>query len=190
MPTTGAPGLSLETGVVQTLASRARSDYDLRTMSDFLEHQKEWFSRAFLTAVAASAGYPVEITLNDLFAVDATVRDGGVAVDWQLKGTASPDFTASELRFDLDVRAYDLLRGPRNAPAYLGVVVVPEDVEQWVNQNSLRLILRHCGYWVKLTGMPPTTNTTKKRIHIPLENVLCAGDLSGIMADERGRLTA
>lgn len=159
-------------------------------MSDFLEHQKEWFSRAFLTAVAASAGFPVEITLNDLFGVDATVRDGVVAVDWQLKGTASPDFTHTELRFDLDVRTYNLLRVTRNTPAYLGVVVVPEDVEGWVHQSPRRLLLRHCGYWVRLTGMPPTTNTTKIRIHIPLDNILCAGDIPEIMADERGRLTA
>jgi hypothetical protein len=159
-------------------------------MSDFEDQRKEWFSRAFLTAVAAAAGYPVELRLNDIYGVDATVYDSVVGVDWQLKGTASPDFTSTGLRFDLDVRTYNLLRITRNASAYLGVVVLPSDIDNWISQSANRLLLRHCGYWVKLTGLPPTSNTTKIRIHVPLENTLCIGDMSEIMTAERERLSA
>ncbi|MFK4085024.1 DUF4365 domain-containing protein [Kribbella sp. NPDC020789] len=159
-------------------------------MGDLDQQQKEWFSRAFLVAVSAAAGFPVEIRLNDVFGVDATVYDRRVGVDWQLKGTASPDFGKDVLRFDLDKRTYDLLRVTRNAPAYLGVVLMPESTDDWINHSDRRLLLRHCGYWLRLTGMPERTNKSKVRVYLPLENRLKVADLAAIMADERGRLTA
>jgi hypothetical protein len=80
--------------------------YARHTMSsltgDLTSQQKEWFSRAFLVGLAASAGFPVELRLNDVAGVDATVYDGGVGVDWQLKGTSAPEYNADKTILNFD----------------------------------------------------------------------------------------
>lgn len=179
-----------ETGTVQTLATRARPDYDLRTMGDLDQQQKEWFSRAFVTAVSAAAGYTVEYHLDDVHGVDATVRDGGVAVDFQLKATSSPIMSGGELAYDLDVRTYDLLRGVRSSPGYLLVVILPKDVDSWLQSDPDSMTILHSGYWRDLTGFLPTSNETTVRIKIPLTNTLCVPHIREIMLDARGRLIA
>lgn len=170
--------------------------YARRTMAgdvgDLTDKQKEWFSRSFLVSVAAAAKFPVELMLNDVDGVDATVRDRGVTTDWQLKGTSSPEFSADKqtLFFDLEVRTYNLFIGDRNSSAYLGVVVIPEDDTQWVTVSERELRLRHCGYWQKITGLPATKNTTKIRIHLPVTQRLTIQGIHAIMLAERERITA
>src|SRR5450759_2380317 len=88
---------------------------------------KEWFSRAFVMAVAASAGYSVQPQQDDVDGVDVVVRDGGITVDVQLKATAVPSYGRNGLRFDLDVKTYDKLRTDRSSPGYLVVAVLPGD---------------------------------------------------------------
>lgn len=46
---------------------------------DLTDQQKEWFSRSFLVGIAAAAKFPVELTLNDVNGVDATVHDAASA---------------------------------------------------------------------------------------------------------------
>ncbi|AXH97410.1 DUF4365 domain-containing protein [Ornithinimicrobium avium] len=154
--------------------------------------QKEWFSRTFLVGVAAAAGYPVEIRLNDVNGVDATVHDGGIQTDWQLKGTSAPEFSedGETLYFDLDVRTYNLFIGDRNASAFLGVVLMPPDPRHWTATSRRSLNLRHGGYWQKITGMPATTNTSSIRIHLPMNQRLSPDEIRAIMTDERKRICA
>ena len=111
------------------------------------DQEKEWFSRSFLVGIAAAAKFPVELTLNDVRGVDATVHDGGITTDWQLKGTSSPEYSADGqvLFFDLDVRTYDLFTGDRNSTAYLGVVVMPKLETEWAAVSDTELRLRNCG---------------------------------------------
>lgn len=156
------------------------------------DRQKEWFSRSFLVGVAAAAKFPVELTLNDVNGVDATVHDGGISTDWQLKGTSAPDWSADKktLYFDLDVRTYKLFIGARNSSGYLGVVVVPDDDSQWATVSEKELLLRHCGYWQKITGLPVTNNTATVRIHLPATQKLNVAQIQQIMAAERKRISA
>lgn len=159
-------------------------------MDRLINQRKEWFSRAFLTAVSAAAGYPVEFRLNDVGGVDATVHDGGVSVDFQLKATSSFCDDETDIAYDLDVRTYDLLRdNVRSAPGYLAVVLIPIAERNWLQQSSKRLLLRHCGYWLDLTGSPSSPNRTKVRVHLPRKNTLSVPHLRGIMKSARRRLT-
>ncbi|MFI7067081.1 DUF4365 domain-containing protein [Kribbella sp. NPDC050124] len=159
-------------------------------MGDLDQQQKEWFSRAFVTAVSAAAGYTVEYHLDDVHGVDATVRDGGVAVDFQLKATSSPIMSGGDLAFDLDVRTYDLLSGVRSSPGYLLVIVLPEDVNTWLQSDPDSMTIFHSGYWRDLTGLPATSNENSVRIKLPLSNTLCVTHIREIMLDARGRLIA
>lgn len=159
---------------------------------ELTDQQKEWFSRSFLVGIAAAAKFPVELTLNDVNGVDATVHDGGISTDWQLKGTSSPNWSADKktLYFDLDVRTYNLFIGDRNSSGYLGVVVVPDDDAQWATVSDKELLLRHCGYWQKITGLPASVNTTSVRIHLPITQKLDVVQMRDIMAAERKRISA
>jgi hypothetical protein len=153
---------------------------------------KEWFSRSFLVGVAAAASFPVEVTLNDVNGVDATVHDGGITTDWQLKGTSSPEFSkdGKTLFFDLDVRTYNLFTGTRNSSGYLGVVVVPDDDAKWAAVSKHQLVLRHCGYWTKVTGLAPSSNKETVRIHLPISQKLNVAAIKKIMQAERKRITS
>lgn len=159
---------------------------------DLADQQKEWFSRSFLVGIAAAAKFPVELTLNDVSGVDATVRDGGIITDWQLKGTSSPIWSADKetLYFDLDVRTYNLFTGSRNSSGYLGVVVMPDEDAHWATVSEKELRLRHCGYWQKITGLPATENTSTVRIHLPITQKLDVIQIQGIMSAERTRISA
>jgi hypothetical protein len=159
---------------------------------DLTDQQKEWFSRSFLVGIAAAARFPVELTLNDVNGVDATVHDGGISTDWQLKGTSSPLWSADRkiLYFDLDVRTYNLFINDRNSSGYLGVVVVPEDDAQWAVVSDKELRLHHCGYWQRITGLPATENTATIRIHLPITQMLNVVQIQEIMSAERKRISA
>lgn len=177
-------------------APRVLVTYPRRTMADgqgdLTDQQKEWFSRSFLVGIAAAAKFPVELTLNDVNGVDATVHDGGISTDWQLKGTSSPDWSSDKktLFFDLDVRTYNLFIGDRNSSGYLGVVVVPDDDAKWAAVSDNELLLRHCGYWQKITGLSATENTATVRIHLPIEQKLNVIQIRQIMSSERKRISA
>lgn len=157
---------------------------------DYPQQQKEWFSRAFLAAVSAGAGYRLVWPQDDVDGVDGTVRDSGVTVDFQLKATGSPKFTDGSLLFDLDVPTYRKLSGVRTSPGYLLVVVIPADTADWMLHTTDKLELRHCGYWLDLTGMSATPNEATIRLKIPCKNTLTVAGLVDIMGRARQRAMA
>jgi hypothetical protein len=171
-----------------TRADRPR--YARSIMSGHLLNQrKEWLSRAYVTAVAATAGYSTQVVQDDFFGADAQVRDGAVLVEFQLKATASPILADDALKYDLDVPTYNKLRDAvRSAPGYLLVLVLPEDPIDWLAHSAEELAMRHCGYWLDLTGMPPTNNTSTIRLELPLANKMTVEKLQHIMLLARRRL--
>lgn len=170
----------------------ARSIYDRYPMSAsrYAQQRKEWFSRAFLIAAASVAGFRVSWTggSEDVDGVDATVRDGGVTVDFQLKATSSPNLRNGCLLFDLDVPTYNKLRGIRSSPAYLLVATLPKTVSEWLELTDKEATLRHRSYWLKLSNMPITGNKARIRLSVPEANMLTAKSIQEIMQDARAKL--
>jgi len=154
--------------------------------------QQEALSRAYLRAVAARAGILCGITeqdvgidayLRDVSARDGQYQDTGPQLDVQLKSTTRVEFRDNELVYDLEVRAYNLLRESANAanPRLLVLLVLPEDEAEWVAQSPEGLILRRCAYWRSLRGAEPTTAHTTQRIAIPRTNIFSPEMLRGLM---------
>ena len=158
----------------------------------YAQQHKEWFSRSFLVAVASVAGFPVTWTggTEDIDGVDATVRSGGITVDFQLKATSSPQIDTEHLLFDLDVETYRKLTGVRSSPGYLLVVTLPADKSKWAELTDSEMLLRHRTFWLDLSRCPETTNTSKIRLRLPVKNVLTASSLTAIMTDARQRLVS
>ncbi len=154
-----------------------------------LNQRKEQFSQAFLRAVAAVAGYSLFLPTVDHDSIDWTMalRGGGGTVrspklDIQLKCTGRDVVRPRKVVFPLEVKNYEELR-PTNfqVPRILVVVVVPEEIGDWVKQTHQQLAMRHCGYWLSLTGFAPTSNTETVSVSIPKSHRFTAHAVQEIM---------
>jgi hypothetical protein len=138
--------------------------------------RQEQFSKAYVRAIAAVAGFNVCTYDVDNDSVDlglAGNRRVGVDVrspklDLQLKSTMGDPGQGTELAFDLPLKNYDDLRDPEvHTPRILVVVCTPEDIVEWLHEQPEATAMRRCAYWCSLRGMAPSKNATKERIHIP-----------------------
>jgi hypothetical protein len=151
----------------------------------------EQLSRAYAQAVAAMAGctcarpetdYGTDMTLRLVDRVGVDLTPVGPNLDLQLKATTNATFTTNEVIYDLEARAYRILRrATRRAPIYLVLLVLPQPRAEWLVQNEDQLELRRCAYWLSLRGASATPNTSAVRIHIPRQNQFTPAALTRIM---------
>lgn len=100
----------------------------------------------------------------------------------QLKCTGQNILNEHELRFPLGKRNYDDLRlEDILVPRILIVVIVPDEIEEWIEQTEDQLVIRKCGYWVSLRGLPSTTNSTAVTVSLPRTNIFTPATLTDIM---------
>ena len=152
---------------------------------------KAEFSHAYVRAVTHAAGFFVQ-EANRTFdgdGVDLTLLSRGAGgtvlsprVDVQLKATAAP-VVEDPIPFDLPIKNYDELRSVQLQVARILVVVfVPEDRAAWVQATEDELVLRRCGYWMSLRGLPATENKTAKRVHLSRAACFHVANVQGIMS--------
>jgi len=107
-------------------------------------------------------------------------------LDIQLKCTENADPVAGEFRYSLKRKNYDDLRAGRLiVPRILIVMVVPNDISNWIHQSEAEMSLRHSAYWVSLRDLPSTTNSGSITVRIPVSQRLTA-DALGKLIRERG----
>ncbi|BAZ11599.1 hypothetical protein NIES4071_34250 [Calothrix sp. NIES-4071] len=129
----------------------------------FITTQKEEYSYAYISAVALTAGYSFQIAPRplDLVGVDVTIT-GLVSpgerrrtrLDLQLKCTSQDLLDDDGIRFPLEIKNYNELRNtnPSDDPLLLIIILVPEKVEDWLQQSETELCLKRCAYWVSEAG--------------------------------------
>ena len=162
--------------------------------------RQEALSRAYVRAIAAQAGvicgdimqdYGIDMFLRGLERQGQEYLDTGPQIDLQLKSTTRAEVREAKVVYDLDVRAYNMLRtAPGTRPRLLVLLVLPDDEAQWVSQSVEELILRKCAYWTSLHGAEPTTNQANVRIVIPAANVFSIEAVRAIMGALRGGPTS
>ena len=158
--------------------------------SAWVSQCKEDFSEAYVRSVTAAAGCRLDNVTRDYDGIDAYVvryLDEGTVPDaalrLQLKSTHAVTWYEDEFAYALPIRNYNKLRVRRsNAPALLVVVVVPDDPNDWTQQDEDSLHLLRAGYWVNLLGEPEKPNTTSITIRVPRTNLLTVEGLDGIMS--------
>lgn len=122
------------------------------------------------------------MTLRRVEQVGGFFRPIGRNLDIQVKSTTKATLTADEVIYDLDVRAYNILRhATHGAPLYLILFVMPPDRTEWIAHNENHLELRHCAYWFSLRRAPVVSNTASVRIRIPRQNQFTPAALTRIM---------
>jgi hypothetical protein len=158
-------------------------------------HRQEGLSRAYMQAVAARCGlsvdwrgqdYGIDLTLFEIVSDAAGLSESGLRVDVQLKSTTTPAVQATEVFYDLEVKAYHRLRlAARVDPRLLVLLVLPADEGEWLSISEEHLLLRRCAYWLDLRGRPTTRNTSTVRVALPRANVFSPDQLNRLIADFR-----
>jgi Domain of unknown function (DUF4365) len=154
-------------------------------------HRQEALSRAYVQAIAACCGmsvsipqhdYGIDMILNEIEISNRVRRESGRRIDVQAKATTRAQATGNLIRFDLDVRSYDLLRQP--TPGNMRILVVlllPADERNWCAQSEKELVLRRCAYWFSLEGQPPCRHRRSVRVFLPRANLFSADALSALI---------
>ncbi|TAF99654.1 MAG: DUF4365 domain-containing protein [Oscillatoriales cyanobacterium] len=130
-----------------------------------LNQQKELFSKAYVRAVAAVAGFSIDPLELDFDSIDLQITAAS--------GDGSVYFP--ELKLQLKCTSRDVIDGDymrRNAlvPRILVVVLVPENLEDWLQQSEAELCMRNCAYWMSLRGQTETQNIANVTVSLPRSN--------------------
>ncbi|MBF0606482.1 MAG: DUF4365 domain-containing protein [Candidatus Magnetobacterium sp. LHC-1] len=154
-----------------------------------MNQQKEQFSIAYARAVVAAAGFICYTYDIDVDSIDIGISGiGGVGtakspkIEIQLKCTARDIMFSDGVRYPLKIKNYNELRGEDYPiPRLLVVVVVPEDINEWLLHSEDELSMRHCGYWMSLRGFPETDNKETITVTLPRTQQFNVNDLCQIM---------
>lgn len=155
-----------------------------------ISHRQDGISGAYIRTICAVAGCGVEGITLDNDKVDYVVRsrvNGKVRskpqIDIQAKCQMSGTATTDPIPYSLDLETYDSLRDVLVCnPRILVLVLVPDDVNEWITQSEHTLAFRHCAYWVSLKGQPDSKNASTQTVYIPRKNVFGPDTLQSMMS--------
>ncbi|MCU0549313.1 MAG: DUF4365 domain-containing protein [Leptolyngbya sp. Prado105] len=154
--------------------------------------QQEEFSYAYLDAIAAVAGYALQVKGR---ALDNAGIDISVEVPGEIGRVLSPRFDAQVkcisdssiirdefVHYALAVHNYRRLIHPNPSCHQLLILVfVPRDTANWLDITEDQTLLKKCAYWISLKGAPPTQNTETITVQVPRKNLLTPNTLQTIM---------
>jgi hypothetical protein len=146
--------------------------------------RKERFSLAYISAVAAKAGFDVVQPKVDTDSIDGMlISHAGrrPRIEFQAKATSREVRGEDDIAFPLSIKNYDDLRADVIVPRILIVVVLPMVEEDWLTQSEDELVLRHCGYFLSLYGHPESENIATVTIRIPRTNRFDPAMLEALM---------
>lgn len=149
-------------------------------------------AQAYISALAAKAGYVTAKRDFDRDGVDVTIEAGGhmrPKVDLQLKATINlPDLArqADHVSYHCPRRNYDLLRVPTQTPRLLVVMHLPKSPNDWLTVGPDELTMRYCAYWLSLQDSEELRPDAMGRsVHIPKVNRLDDLSLRDLMDRSR-----
>lgn len=152
--------------------------------------QQEQFSRAWVRAVAAVAGYSITSCEVDDDSIDLGLtgnrKDGAHVrapkLELQLKCQSNDDGRGADLSYPLKMKNYGDLRDPEvHVPRILVVCCVPEDVSAWLHEDVQATAMRRCAYWLSLRGLPAVPNETKCSVRLPRSQLFTTTALRELM---------
>lgn len=156
-----------------------------------LNTQKEDFSYAYIYAVTSSMGYSLQSATRKLddSGIDATITVPGKInskrlprFDVQIKSTSQDILKDESIKYRLTAKNYEELReNDPFVPQLLIVVLIPENVNNWLTQTEEFLCLKRCAYWLSLRGRPPLEQQTTITVEIPRQNIFSPNALKIIM---------
>jgi hypothetical protein len=150
--------------------------------------QKEQFSYAYIRAVATVAGISITIPDIDDDKVDLLLKRAGgngklksPQFDVQVKCTHTISPGDEVFKYEMDVADYNYLINQFMYPRIVIIVIVPKDVNDWLEQSDNELVLRHCGYWLSLEGERRSDNARTVMLEVPKMNIFTVDTLIQLM---------
>lgn len=156
-------------------------------------NDKEDIHISYLSAVCASASISFDLQRHDDDSTDSIVKkevtfeDGRKYVSSlriQLKCTSSvSQYTDGEetLRYKLKVQNFNDLCKKCTTPIILGLLVLPEDEETWVEWSEKELLIKGRMYWADFSDKLPSDNKTTVTVSIDKKNLINKDTLLGIL---------
>lgn len=146
-----------------------------------LNNHQGWYGETFVTAIAAAAGFQVAVPYPDIgkdlmLGRDHEVPEMDVQIALQVKSRRIDEFTTTGngFKISLPIEQFKRLRGRRQVPCYLVMVVVPQDPSQYIRIDQQALILHHSAYWLSLEHhtMPVQQGQKNVTVTVPRDNLL------------------
>jgi hypothetical protein len=129
------------------------------------------FGEALIDAFAAAGGLNSYFPRKDVGFDRCVESAAGKAIRIQVKTHAGVlNEIDGDVRYPLDVEAYDTLRLTYTLKTFLVVIEVPHDQSDWVGVMPLEYAIRHRAHFVSLLGAPATANTETITVGLPLAN--------------------
>lgn len=130
------------------------------------------FGESWIRALCTAAGLVPARPDSDRVGLDLAVHDARQEfIRVQVKTTEHADIHSDGLHFSLDVPTYDRLRSG-STPGYLMVVSLRDHHPRWTGHCLMGSIVRGAGFWLALSGLPATTNTSSITVTLPLANMI------------------
>lgn len=156
-----------------------------------INKRKEQFNVAYIDAIAAKVGLKHLRADVDDDSVDVTLEGRNYTgklrnpqIQLQLKCTSRSVVSISDncIKFSLKKKNYDDLRADNVlSPRYLVVMIVPEDISNWVIHHEDCMALHHSCYWISIKNHPDSDNTSTITINVPLTQKLTSEKLALLM---------
>lgn len=159
---------------------------------------KEQLSIAYLRMVASAAGCSTEQSSTDFNASDISVVSSAEysmelfpGFEVQLKCTSQNVVKDDYIIWSIDRRThYRLTARKRARKAILAVLVVPTEIDGWLDHTEERLLTASTMYWIHgkdIAEIPDGQETIT--VHLPRRNIFTRDQLLAIMEDiGEGRL--
>jgi hypothetical protein len=161
-------------------------------MSDALlssQDRQEALSLAYLSAIAASAGYTTYKPNPDRDSIDVGVNAGGAMrpnIHVQLKATINLRKSGEYFKYSISRKNYDDLRAETQTPRIMVILALPKKETSWLNVSLQRLIMRRCAFWVSIRGEPELPAEQQSiTIAIPMSNTFDVEELKKLMKMSR-----
>lgn len=150
---------------------------------------REELSLAYTHAVVTSGQCTMTVHQVDYEGYDLTIRQRAKhatydrsQLDVQLKCTSQNVVKDNHIAYPLPVSNYRVLISERvMTPAILVVMVVPNDIGDWLVHSEDSLNVHHCAYWVSLRGMADTKARATKTVRLPRSQQFTREELLKIM---------
>lgn len=159
----------------------------------YIAMKKEQFSIAYVCALAAQLGFnhfdpvvddeSVDIEfIGNYSRSDSSIKTWNPHLEVQLKCTKNGPQPDNFLHFSLPLKNYNDLRDARrSSPAYLIVLHVPANEDDWIIENTADITLKYNAYWFSLRNFPTTNNKTSVTVDIPVTNRLTKESFKNLM---------
>jgi len=153
--------------------------------------RQEHLSLAFVRMIAYEAGCAIKTHDTDYDGVDVTITSNaqyqtfyGSEFELQLKATTQQKYLENgDFSWTMKRKPYRKLTHPkRYTPAYLGVLVLPPDVERWLTVDEERLTFEAHMYWQAASRFEQISDGAEsKTVNLPRNNLMVREQLLGIM---------